>query len=87
MNPRVKVLRVVDGDTVWVRLRVRLPASSPELRDVGGVEAAQRLQKTWRSGRDAEMVIHAVDSFGRVIGELKKIRVQGRRRESSNELH
>ena len=70
MNIRGAVVRAVDGDTVWVRVRVRLPRSTPELRSPGGLEALGATTRRFPTGRRVSILFHSVDDYGRIVGEL-----------------
>jgi len=70
MNIRGAVIRAVDGDTLWVRIRVRLPQSTPELHAAGGLEALGRTARRFPVGRRVQVRIHAIDDFGRIIGDV-----------------
>jgi endonuclease YncB( thermonuclease family) len=69
VNARGIVVRVIDGDTVWVRLRVRLRRSAP---DTGpeAVAAADRLDRQFPPGTRVELLLNAIDDYGRIVGDL-----------------
>lgn len=70
MNARAVVDRVIDGDTLWVRMRVRLAKSAPEPGTPDGEAAtAQTKSVLWR-GRRVQLVTHSVDDYGRIVGHL-----------------
>ena len=70
MNPRAVVDRVIDGDTLWVRLRVRLNTNAPELGTVEGDAARDELKRILHKGRRVQVVQQSVDRYGRIIGRL-----------------
>jgi len=61
--------RVIDGDTAWIRVRVRLTRSAPD-RGPDAVVATSALRAKWPRGSRVQLSINAVDSYGRVIGDL-----------------
>jgi len=70
MNPRAVIDRVIDGDTIWVRMRVRLPQDAPERSESGGTEATTRLKKKWMKGKRIQLSMRAVDDYGRVVADI-----------------
>jgi len=80
MLPLAKIVRVVDGDTMWVRMRIRLHTNAPELRDAGGQEALDRLKRRFPPGKDVALRIHSTDIYGRIVAEVLAAEPQGRRR-------
>jgi endonuclease YncB( thermonuclease family) len=70
MNTRAVVDRVIDGDTLWVRLRVRLAKSAPEPGTPEGDAATERARRALWKGRRVQIVTHSVDDYGRIIGHL-----------------
>ena len=71
MNIRAVVDRVIDGDTLWLRMRVRLNTSAPELGTPEGDAAFTDLRKALKRGRRVQIVLQTVDQFGRVVGYLR----------------
>ena len=71
MNIRAIVDRVIDGDTLWVRVRVRLPESAPELGTAAGAAAAGELKAALHKGRRVQLVTHTVDGYGRIVAHLQ----------------
>lgn len=69
MNVRAKVVRVVDGDTVWVRVRVRLTKSAPDV-GIDAVHATAELQKQLPFGTAVQIIMQAIDKYGRIVGRL-----------------
>lgn len=79
--PGCTVIRVVDGDTVWVmvdlgfdlyrRTNVRLArCDTPELFHIGGLAAKAGLSALLPVTERVTLISEKVDSFGRAIGEL-----------------
>lgn len=61
---------MIDGDTLWVRLRVRLAKSAPEPGTPEGDAATERAKRALWKGRRVQIVTHSVDDYGRIIGHL-----------------
>jgi len=81
MRALAKIMRVVDGDTIWLRVRVRLATSAPELGTPAGDAAAEALARQHPPGQDVALNIHSVDKYGRMVVDLVPAEQQGRRRE------
>ncbi len=64
------VERVIDGDTMWIRLRLRTRANAPELARQGGPAAAAALSRAYPRGRAVTVTLHAADAYGRAVGSL-----------------
>jgi endonuclease YncB( thermonuclease family) len=77
MNPRAVVDRVIDGDTLWVRLRVRLNTNAPELGTVEGDAARDQLKRILHKGRRVQLVQQSVDDYGRIVAHLVDDNVRG----------
>jgi len=69
-RPRAKVVRAIDGDTLWLRVRVRLRTSSPGASAKGGPEATARTAARYQEGADVTFDPRIVDSYGRFISTL-----------------
>lgn len=69
MNARAVVVRVIDGDTIWIRLRVRLRQSAPDTGQAA-VDATNALERRFPQGKRVQVVIGAVDEYGRIVGDL-----------------
>lgn len=76
MKPRAIVVRVIDGDTLWVRLRVRLQTSAPELTAPGGHAAKEAIMRKYPQGYRAVLNIESVDGYGRLIASLSPDRTE-----------
>lgn len=70
MNARAVVDRVIDGDTLWVRVRVRLNSNAPELGTVEGDAARDELKRILYKGRRLQLVTQSVDRYGRIIARV-----------------
>ncbi len=70
MNARAVIERVIDGDTIWVRVRIRMRTSAPELRSVGGGTAKAKLEQRFKRGDRVQIHIDTVDAYGRIVGGL-----------------
>jgi endonuclease YncB( thermonuclease family) len=68
-----KVDRVIDGDTVWVRVRIRTRDSSPGGSSKAGQEATAALARTLRRGADIEVAPIVTDQYGRIVGTIRKL--------------
>lgn len=78
MNPIAgHVDRVIDGDTVVVRIRVRTRGSAAELGTAAGREAAAKARANFPRGAEVSLRIHYVDAWGRPVAEL--VRAQRKR--------
>ena len=67
-----KVERVIDGDTLWIRFRVRTRKNAPELTQPGGVEAQRSLAARLPRGSTITAEIVFVDSYGRLVAKVSK---------------
>jgi endonuclease YncB( thermonuclease family) len=65
-----RILRVIDGDTVWIRVRVRTLQSAPPLSTAPGVDAQRRLKHRLPRGAHVTIASHMVDRYGRVVGTI-----------------
>jgi endonuclease YncB( thermonuclease family) len=65
-----RIIRVVDGDTVWVATRLRLTRNAPELNSPEGRTARATLEKAYPRGRDVRFTVRWVDAYGRIVAEL-----------------
>jgi endonuclease YncB( thermonuclease family) len=72
MNIRGRVLRVVDGDTVWLRVRVRLASrSAPGIATHEGSIAAEALRRELPPGSEVQVIgMKGIDRYGRIVGDL-----------------
>jgi endonuclease YncB( thermonuclease family) len=70
MNIRAVVDRVIDGDTLWLRVRLRLNTNAPELGTVEGDAARDELKRILHRGRRVQVVQQATDGYGRIVGRL-----------------
>jgi len=74
VNPIVAVVdRVIDGDTVWLRVRTRTRGSAPELTQQAGLRAKERLQKELPKGTEVEVRVAYVDNYGRPVANLNPL--------------
>ena len=73
--PTVVIDRVIDGDTLWVKVRVRLRKSSPD-SGTAGAAATKRAQASYRPGKRHLLKAYAVDEYGRIVGELSPVLVR-----------
>lgn len=67
---RGKVIRAIDGDTLWVRVRVRLRKSAPPATTQPGREAEQATARRWPEGADVTFDPHIIDDYGRFVSTL-----------------
>lgn len=71
MSPFAAVVsRVIDGDTVWVRVRIRTRRSAPPSSTQAGAQAAAALRAELPIGADIWISPIAVDTYGRIIGTI-----------------
>lgn len=71
MSPFQAVVdRVIDGDTLWIRVRLRTRSSAPETGEAGGPEATAALKKQYRKGQKITVSPIITDEFGRIIGTI-----------------
>ena len=74
--PRYEVVRIVDGDTLIVRVegkneRVRLRRlNAPEMDEEGGQEAKEALERRFPAGSRVKIEIFARDKYGRIVAEI-----------------
>lgn len=66
---RGAVVRVVDGDTVWIRVRVRTLKSTPD-SGPAAIAATEDLQRRFPVGARCQIGINAIDPYGRILGNL-----------------
>jgi len=69
MNVRGVIVRVIDGDTIWVRVRVRLRTSAPD-HGVEALRATEITKRRFPRGRRVQLSIGATDQFGRFIADI-----------------
>jgi len=67
-----KVVRVIDGDTIVVEIRIRTRGSSAELGTPEGDLAAQNLKKVLPKNSKVTADLLWVDSWGRVVAVVKR---------------
>lgn len=73
MNPfAATVDHVIDGDTLYLRVRCRTRNSAPELNSAAGVTAKAALEKNYPQRSAVAVTIVAVDSYGRPVVTLAK---------------
>ena len=65
------VVRVIDGDTVWIRVRVRLLRSTEELHTFAGEQAHVIAARRWPPGTRVMVSPQTIDTYGRILGELE----------------
>jgi endonuclease YncB( thermonuclease family) len=63
-----RVDRVIDGDTIWLRVRWRTTSSAPGARAKGGAEATDALKKRFPRGREVRVRVLTADVYGRIVG-------------------
>lgn len=69
------VERVIDGDTLWVRVRMRLRSSSPpESTEVGAAET-RALAAAYPRGTDIVVQPIVTDQYGRPVVTIARGRV------------
>jgi endonuclease YncB( thermonuclease family) len=78
MQIRGVITRVIDGDTVWVRVRVRLLDSAPELGTAAGEQAHVSLARRWPPGARVQVRQVATDGYGRIVGTLAEDHTEDR---------
>jgi len=66
-----KVLRWVDGDTVWIATRLRVTKAAPELSTAAGRAAKSAMAARYPKGRELTYTVRWVDSYGRVVADLR----------------
>ena len=69
MNARGVVVRVIDGDTVWVRVRVRLRRSAPDT-GIEALRATSELEDRLPKGKRIQIAVGSVDGYGRIIADI-----------------
>lgn len=76
-GPRYEVVRIVDGDTLMIRMegraeRVRLRRlNAPELDEEGGPEAKAALEERFPVGSRVRVQPFARDRWGRLVAEVE----------------
>lgn len=65
-----KVVRVIDGDTLWVRIRVRSQSSAPPANTPQGQAATRSMRRKWRPGQRIDLDPRAADIYGRLVARL-----------------
>lgn len=66
-----KVLRWVDGDTVWIATRLRVTKAAPEMTSAAGRAAKKAMAVRYPKGRELTYTVRWVDSYGRIVADLK----------------
>lgn len=61
------VERLIDGDTLTLRVRARLRESAPEIGAPGGAEALERLRDRFPFGQPVEVEVVGVDAYARPV--------------------
>lgn len=64
--------RVIDGDTVWVRVKIRTRTSSPPISTEDGKADADALKKRYPKGTRLMIEPITVDQFGRIVGTISR---------------
>jgi endonuclease YncB( thermonuclease family) len=73
MQPvEARAVRVIDGDTILVTVRVRTTSSAPEARTAAGDRATTALKKRFPKGKKLVMDIRFVDQWGRIIAAVRE---------------
>lgn len=67
-----KVDRVIDGDTIWARIRIRTRQSAPPAGTEDGKQATAALKKALPVGTDIEVAPIITDQFGRVLATITR---------------
>jgi endonuclease YncB( thermonuclease family) len=69
------VIRVVDGDTAWVAIKVRLSnGNAPELPTADGVLAKRRFRAWLKThGDDVRLHYSGIDPYGRLLSTLRAV--------------
>jgi endonuclease YncB( thermonuclease family) len=71
MNPFAGVIdRVIDGDTIWVRVRIRTRSSAPPVSTEEGKKDKQALSKRFPKGRRVTVDPIVTDQYGRIVATL-----------------
>ena len=71
MTPlEARVDRVIDGDTIWVRVRFRTRSSAPEPGAAGAEQATSALKKANPRGRKLLIDVLTIDAYGRILGTI-----------------
>jgi len=65
-----RVLRWVDGDTVWIATRLRITRSAPELSTAAGRAAKEAAQRSWPKAKPITFTVRWVDAHGRIVADL-----------------
>lgn len=67
MKATGKVVRVIDGDTMWVRVRIRTRASAEPATTAAGAAQTAELKKRFPKGTTVNFDTRLVDSYGRIL--------------------
>ena len=70
MKTDARVIRALDGDTLWIRLRVRLRKNQPELGTPAGERAFDRTQRRFPPGKRLLLRLGVADAYGRLVTDL-----------------
>jgi endonuclease YncB( thermonuclease family) len=62
--------RVIDGDTIWMRVRIRTRASAPSAGTAEGKAETEALKKLYPRGQKVWIEPITTDQFGRVIATI-----------------
>lgn len=65
-----KILRWVDGDTVWIATRLRVTKAAPELNTPQGRAAKDAMTRRLPKGREIRFTVRWVDSYGRIVADM-----------------
>ena len=65
-----KVMRVIDGDTIEVAIKVRTRVSAPERNTPEGADATALMRKLYPHGRRINLHMVAADPYRRMIAVL-----------------
>lgn len=74
--------RVIDGDTVWLRIRVRTRKSTPSNATEDGKAATYALKRLLPRGRKVWVEPITTDQFGRIVATISTTPMGGRDRKS-----
>jgi endonuclease YncB( thermonuclease family) len=64
------VIRVIDGDTLIVSLRIRTRTDAPEPTTPAGRARAAALASKLRRGRAVRLIPYAADPWGRMVADV-----------------
>ena len=71
MSPfSASVDRVIDGDTLWIRVRLRTRSSAPPASSVSGAAATAAMKRLYPQGKDIIVTPIITDQYGRIIGTI-----------------